>query len=68
MDTPSGNGVRHDPTMVQRLMASIALNVATEAKMTKLADDMDLGRLPARNTVAAYLDALRCSTTETAAG
>lgn len=59
VDIPSGNGVRHDPTMVQRLMASIALNVATEAKMTKLADDMDLGHPPARNTVAAYLDALR---------
>ena len=59
VDIPSANGVRHDPTMVQRLMASIALNVATEAKMTKLADDMDLGHPPARNTVAAYLDALR---------
>ena len=59
VDIASGSGVRHDPTMVRRLMASIALNVATEAKMTKLADDMDLGHPPARNTVAAYLDALR---------
>ncbi|MCY3631723.1 MAG: DUF4143 domain-containing protein [bacterium] len=59
VDIPSGNGVRHDPTMVRRLMASIALNVATEAKMTKLADDMDIGHPPSRNTVAAYLDALR---------
>ncbi len=59
VDIASGNGVRHDPTMVRRLMASIALNVATEAKMTKLADYMDLGHPPARNTVAAYLDALR---------
>lgn len=59
VDIPAANGVRHDPTMVQRLMASIALNVATEAKMTKLAADMDIGHPPARNTVAAYLDALR---------
>lgn len=59
VDIPSGNGVRHDPTMVQRLMASISLNVATEAKMTKLAADMDIGHPPSRNTVAAYLDALR---------
>ncbi len=58
VDIPT-NGVRHSPTMVQRLMASISLNVATEAKMTKLAADMDIGHPPARNTVAAYLDALR---------
>ena len=59
VDISSASGVRHDPTMVQRLMASIALNVATEAKMTKLAADMDIGHPPGRNTVAAYLDALR---------
>ncbi|MCY3862576.1 MAG: DUF4143 domain-containing protein [bacterium] len=59
VDIPSGNGVRHDPTMVRRLLASISLNVATEAKTTKLAADMDIGHPPARNTVAAYLDALR---------
>ena len=59
VDIPAANGVRHDPIMVQRLMASISLNVATEAKMTKLAADMDIGHPPGRNTVAAYLDALR---------
>ena len=59
VDIPTASGVRHDPTMVRRLMQSIALNVATEAKMTKLASDMDIGHPPGRNTVAAYLDALR---------
>ena len=59
VDIPTAGGVRHDPTMVQRLLVSLAHNVATEAKMTKLASDMDVGHPPARNTVAAYLDALR---------
>lgn len=59
VDIPSASGVRHDPTMVQRLMQSLALNVATEAKMTRLASDIDVGHPPGRQTVAAYLDALR---------
>ena len=59
VDIPTASGVRHDPTMVRRLMQSIALNVATEAKMTRLASDMDIGHPPGRNTVVAYLDALR---------
>ena len=59
VDIPTASGVRHDPTMVRRLMQSLSLNVATEAKMTKLASDMDIGHPPGRNTVAAYLDALR---------
>ena len=59
VDIPTASGVRHDPTMVQRLMLSISHNVATEAKMTKLASDMSIGHPPGRNTVAAYLDALR---------
>ncbi|MCY4069651.1 MAG: DUF4143 domain-containing protein [Acidimicrobiaceae bacterium] len=58
-DIPTGNGVRHDPTMMRRLMLSLALNVATEAKMSKLASDMDVGHPPSRKTVVAYLDALR---------
>ena len=59
VDIPTASGVRHDPTMVQRLMLSISHNVATEAKMTKLGSDMDIGHPPGRNTIAAYLDALR---------
>lgn len=59
VDIPTASGVRHDPTMVRRLMQALSLNVATEAKMTKLASDMDVGHPPGRNTVAAYLDALR---------
>ena len=59
VDIPTASGVRHDPTMVRRLMQSLASNVATEAKMAKLASDMDVGHPSGRNTVAAYLDALR---------
>ena len=59
VDIPTASGVRHDPGMVQRLMLSISYNVATEAKMTKLASDMSIDSPPSRNTVAAYLDALR---------
>lgn len=58
-DIPAASGVRHDPAMLRRLMQSLSLNVATEAKMTKLASDMDTGHPPGRNTVSAYLDALR---------
>ena len=59
VDIPFASGVRHDPTMMRRLMGSLALNVANEAKITKLASDMDTDHPPTRNTVAAYLDALR---------
>ena len=58
-DVPAASGVRHDPTMLRRLMQSLSLNVASDAKMTKLASDMDTGHPPGRNTVSAYLDALR---------
>jgi len=58
VDIPAASGVRHDPTMLRRLMRSLSRNVATEAKMTKLASDMDAGHPPGRNTVSAYLDAL----------
>jgi len=58
VDIPAASGVRHDPTMLRRLMQSLSRNVATEAKMTKLASDIDAGHPPGRNTVSAYLDAL----------
>ncbi len=59
LDIPNGSGIRHDPVMVRRLMLSLALNVANETKMAKLASDMDIGHPPSRRTVVAYLDALR---------
>ncbi len=59
LDIPTGSGVRHDPVMVRRLMLSLALNVAAETKMSKLASDMDIGHPPSRKTVVAYLDALQ---------
>ena len=33
VDIPTASGVRHDPTMVQRLLVSLAHNVATEVKL-----------------------------------
>ena len=59
LDVPAANGVRFNPAAVQRLMLSLAHSVSTEAKMTKLASDMSTGAMPSRNTVAAYLEALR---------
>ncbi len=59
LDIPNGSGVRHNPVMMRRLMLSLALNVANETKMAKLASDMDIGHPPSRRTVVAYLDDLR---------
>lgn len=59
VDVPAANGIGHTPFTVQRLMLSIAHNVATEAKMTKLAADTNMDTPPSRNTTSAYLDALR---------
>ncbi|MCY3926284.1 MAG: DUF4143 domain-containing protein [bacterium] len=59
LDVPAANGVRFNPAAVQRLMLSVAHSISTEAKMTKLASDMSTDTMPSRNTVAAYLEALR---------
>ncbi|MCY4162634.1 MAG: DUF4143 domain-containing protein [bacterium] len=59
VDVSSGNGVSHDPNMVRRLMLALSHSVSTEAKITKLASDMSIDHPPSRNTLAAYLDALR---------
>ncbi|MDE0195216.1 MAG: DUF4143 domain-containing protein [bacterium] len=59
LDVPAANGVRSNPGAVQRLMLSVAHSISTEAKMTKLASDMSTDTMPSRNTVAAYLEALR---------
>ncbi len=58
VDVSRASGVRHNPVAVRRLLRSLARNVATEAAEAKLAADMD-GEMPGRNTVGAYLDALR---------
>ena len=55
------DGVERNPLKVQRLLASIARNVATDVKQTTLAADTTPGNgLPAleRRTVGRYLDAL----------
>lgn len=57
-DVPRASGVRHDPAAVRRLMRSLARNVAAEVADTTLAADMG-GETPGRNTVAAYIEALR---------
>lgn len=59
VDIRDASGVRHEPAMVQRLMLTLAHNIATESKMTKLASEMRSGDPPSRSTVAAYLEALR---------
>ncbi|MYI30705.1 MAG: ATP-binding protein [Acidimicrobiia bacterium] len=59
VDLLSGSGVRHDPDMVRRFMLALSYSISTEAKITKLASDVRIGNPPGRNTVAAYLDALR---------
>lgn len=51
-------GVRHQPEALLRLMRSIARNVATEAKITRLASDTEGDTRLARGTTATYLRAL----------
>ena len=58
VDVPQASEVQHNPAALLRLLRSLARNVSTEAKETKLAADMD-GDMPGRHTVGAYLDALR---------
>lgn len=58
LDIPLVSGIRHDPGAVRRLLRSLARNVATEARMTRLASDASGDRPLSRHTVRAYLDAL----------
>ena len=51
-------GVRHQPEALLRLMRSIARNVATEAKITRLAADTGGDTPLARGTATTYLRAL----------
>ena len=51
-------GVRHQPEALLRLMRSVARNVATEAKVTRLAADAGGDSPLARGTASAYLRAL----------
>ena len=57
-DIPLVSGFRHHPAAVRRLLRSLARNVATEAKITKLAAEAGADRPLNRHTVYAYLDAL----------
>ncbi len=59
VDISVGSGVNHNPDMVRRLMLALAHSVSSEAKMTKLASYMGVASPPGRNTITAYLDALR---------
>lgn len=60
VDVQKANGTRHDPRNVRRLLASLARNSATEASGRTLLDDMGASTTTARQTMSAYLDALRC--------
>lgn len=62
VDVPEASGVRHRRETMLALTRSVARNVATEARTSKLLADMypDNGHSPvARQTAAACLDALR---------
>ena len=55
------DGVRRDPQRVQRVLRSLARNIATEAEITTIAKDTNLppdGAAVGRLTVDDYLDAL----------
>lgn len=58
-DINTVDGVRRDPARVQRVMRSLARNVATEAKIAGIASDVgDDGQPLDRETVGGYLSAL----------
>lgn len=59
-ELPNASGVRHEPVRVQRLIASLARNLATEASMTALAADVNADDgSTSPTTVRTYLDALQ---------
>ncbi len=58
VDIPLVSGIMHNPVTVRRLLRSLARNVATEAKVTKLAWDAGGDQPLHRHTVNAYLEAL----------
>lgn len=58
-DIPLLGGPSRDPVGVQRLLRSLARNVATEASQRTLASDTGGGHPMDPRTVGAYLDALR---------
>ena len=58
-DIPQLEGPKRDPSGVERLLRSLARNVATEASERTLAADTGGERPLDRRTVGAYLDALR---------
>lgn len=60
VDVPRVAGGRRDPRRVERLLASLARNVATEVGVTTLAREAgDVGMPLSRNTVDDYLDVLQ---------
>ncbi len=58
LDIPLVSGIMHNPVTVRRLLQSLARNVATEAKVAKLAREAGGDRPLHRHTVYAYLEAL----------
>lgn len=57
VDVAQATGTRHDPLRIARLLTALARSTASEVSVTTLA--RDVGDPLSRNTVDAYLDALR---------
>ncbi len=59
LDIPAATGVRHEPTRIRRLLASLARTIATEAKPSNLAADVGADGKPIdAGTIRDYVDAL----------
>ena len=58
-DVPSATGSRHAPVRLRRLIESIARNIASEASIQLLTNDVSADGAPIdRSTIRTYLDAL----------
>ena len=59
VDVPNAGAARHHPSSVRRLLSSLARNSASEAGLRTLQTDLGSEAPTARQTLSAYLDALR---------
>lgn len=58
-DIPGAVGVRHEPVRLKRLVQSLARNLATETRLSVLADDVNAdGGTTSAASIRSYLDAL----------
>lgn len=59
IDIPSLDGVKRDPDNMHRLFRSLARHVATATPITQITKDVDPENTPARDSVYAYMNALK---------